>query len=153
MPWSWAVCAELQLYLLIPLWVYIYSKSKKAIVVLSICMIIIGMTIVGVMAGIGCFTAGIYTLENYELYRMMLIKPYAKIHLHGLGILCAIFYFDILEYRKIDDKFDKAKAFPKIHYLSNNIKLAKLLMLMGVTLVLTNFFVTYEPGLDAYSWS
>ena len=84
---------------------------------------------------------------------MMFIKPYAKLHLHGLGLLSAIFYLDILAYRALPDSFTKAKSFPRIHYLSTNLKLAKLLMLIAVTLVLTNFFVTYEPGKDAYIWS
>lgn len=30
---------------------------------------------------------------------------------------------------------------------------AKMVMLSGVALIVTNFFVTYKPGQDAYSWS
>ncbi len=110
------------------------------------------MTIVGLMAGLEGFTAGIYTLENYWLYQMMLIKPYGKLHMHGIGILAAILYIDILAYRKMDE-LDKATKSPAIHFLSTNIVAAKLIMLSGVTMVVTNFFVTYEPGIDAYSWS
>jgi hypothetical protein len=38
---------------------------------------------------------------------MMLIKPYGKLHLHGLGILAAITYFELLQYRKLEDNLDK----------------------------------------------
>lgn len=104
------------------------------------------MITVGVLAGLNNWTANIYTLENYNMYMLMFSKPWGKLHLHGLGILAAIFYFDLLGYRKLDSNFDKKRLYPKIHFLSNNIKLAKILMLIGVTLVVTNFFVTYVPG-------
>jgi peptidoglycan/LPS O-acetylase OafA/YrhL len=68
MPWSWFISCDFQLYLLIPLYVIIYHKSKKAIVGLGIFLVIAGMTIVGFMAGVEGFTAGVYTLENYLMY-------------------------------------------------------------------------------------
>ena len=82
----------------------------------------------------------------------MITKPYTKLHLFGIGLLAGILYFDLLEYRKLDS-FNRKTKYPKIHFLSTNVKFAKLIMLTGVAFVVTNFFVTYKPGIDAYIWS
>lgn len=103
------------------------------------------MSIVAFLSAVKGYTANIYTLENYDMYQLLTTKPWGKFHLHGLGILTAILYFDVLAYRKLE-KFEQAKAFPKIHFLSNNVPVAKVCMLLGVTLIVTNFFVTYKPG-------
>lgn len=60
------------------------------------------MLIVGIIAGTNGFTANIYTIENYKMYQYLIIKPYTKLHLFGIGFLFSILYFDILEYRKLD---------------------------------------------------
>lgn len=61
-------------------------------------------------------------------------------------------YLDILEYRKQDSLRKKTK-YPKLHFLHNNLILAKTCMLLGVTLIFMNMFLTYQPGMDAYKWT
>ena len=104
------------------------------------------MFIVGTLSVIKEYKANVYTLENYDMYQLLTTKPWGKFHMHGLGILSAILYFDVLAYRKLEDNFEKAKLYPKIHFLSKTVKAAKFFMLFGVALIVTNLFVTFKPG-------
>lgn len=135
-----------------PFIVITFKKSRNAGLILGWFLIIIGSVIVGYVAYHIGFTAGIYTIENFLLYSRYMIKPYCKLQVYGLGILGAIMYLDILEYRK-HDPLRKKTLFPKLHFLHNNIVIAKICMLLGVTLIFLNMFVTYQPGMDAYKWS
>lgn len=123
----------------------LYKKSRTAGLIIGWFFIILGMTIIGFLSATKDYTANVYSLENYDMYQLLITKPWGKLHLHGLGILAAILYFDILAYRKLEN-FDKPKHYPKIHFLSKNVKVAKLFMLLGVTIVVTNFFVTFRPN-------
>jgi hypothetical protein len=100
MPWSWVISVDFQLYVFIPFYVILFKKSRIAGLTLAWLMIVTGSVIIGLIASHYNFTAGIYTVENYELYAQIIIKPYCKLQVHGLGILSAILYLDILDYRK-----------------------------------------------------
>ena len=102
MQWSWAIAAEFQLYLLIPFYVIIYKKSRMAGIIIGWLLIIAGTAAMIVIADINNFTAGIYTVENADLYNKLIIKPYCKIQAQGLGVLSSILYFDVLAYRKVE---------------------------------------------------
>ena len=44
-------------------------------------------------------TAGIFTLNNANLWTMFVAKPYTKIHMFSLGILSAIFFIEVRNYK------------------------------------------------------
>jgi len=46
--------------------------------------------------------AGVFALENYYLFGNLFSKPYAKFAPHSCGVLFALFYVDLLKYRKCD---------------------------------------------------
>ncbi|CDW89299.1 UNKNOWN [Stylonychia lemnae] len=152
MPWSWSICVDFQLYIFIPLYVYAFKQSRLAGLIIGWAYVAAGMFVVGFLAHTKSYTANVYTLENYDMYQLLTTKPWSKFHLHGLGILCAILYFDILAFRKLD-KFEQKKQYPKIYFFSNNIISGKIIMLSGVGFIVTNFFVTYEPTQDAHNWN
>jgi len=63
------------------------------------------MFVIGFLSSTKHYTANVYTLENYDMYQLLTTKPWSKLHFHGLGILCAILYFDVIAFRKLD-KFE-----------------------------------------------
>jgi hypothetical protein len=79
MPWSWVIAADFQLYLFIPLWVYIYKKSKTAALAIMWSLMILGTGIICVIVSEFDLTAGAYTLENWYMYGQFLNKPYCKL--------------------------------------------------------------------------
>jgi hypothetical protein len=79
MPWSWAIAADFQLYLFIPLYVIIYKKSRTACLVVIWTLLAIGSAIICAIVWEFELTAGAYTLENWYMYGMYLNKPYCKL--------------------------------------------------------------------------
>jgi len=49
-------------------------------------------------------TAGIFSLENYYLFSMLMNKPYCKLHVYFLGILSSVFFINICEYKMLIKK-------------------------------------------------
>jgi peptidoglycan/LPS O-acetylase OafA/YrhL len=102
MPWSWAIAADFQLFIFIPLWVVIYKKSKNAALGLMWFLIAAGTAIIALIVQKFDLTAGAYTLENWYMYGQFINKPYCKLQVHAIGILFCILYMDILKYRKLN---------------------------------------------------
>jgi len=79
MPWSWAIAADFQLYLFVPLYVVIYKKSRNAALIVAWMLLIGGTVIICSIVSHFDLTAGAYTLENWYMYGMYLNKPYCKL--------------------------------------------------------------------------
>jgi peptidoglycan/LPS O-acetylase OafA/YrhL len=155
MPWGWAIAVDFQLYLLIPLYVVIYKKSRTAALTLCWGLLIAGTAIICTVVSEFNLTAGAYTLENWYMYAQYLNKPYCKLQVHAIGILFAILYFDLIEYRRIKQRNEEiAKAeFPKVHFISTNYWVGKLILYAGLTMIITNLFISYGCTKTPYAWS
>ena len=57
----------------------VYKKSRKAAIILSVFLLLIGTGIVSAIVAEFNLTAGAYTLENWYMYGMYLNKPYCKL--------------------------------------------------------------------------
>jgi hypothetical protein len=79
MPWSWAIAADFQLFIFIPLWVVIFKKSRTIGISLITLLFIVGTVLVSLIVYKFDLTAGAYTLENWYMYGMYLNKPYCKL--------------------------------------------------------------------------
>jgi len=93
--------------------------------------------------------AGVFAVENYYMFSEMVDKPYTKTGSHGLGIIAAILYLQLLEFRK-------ATKTPNHHFfrlISTSKLSAWACMLLGVALVIANAFVGFTAIRDPYSWS
>jgi peptidoglycan/LPS O-acetylase OafA/YrhL len=155
MPWSWAVAADFQLYLLLPLYVVIYKKSRAAALGVAWGLFALGTVIICLVVYDFDLTAGAYTLENWYMYGMFLNKPYCKFQVHALGVLAAILYLDILAYRKAkaEDEEDAAKQYPKIHLAVTSKIFGIGMLLLGLGCIFTNLFISFACTKDPYAWS
>ena len=100
MQWTWCLECDLQLFLLMPLFVMTYKKSQRAGVILALCTFLLGIGISYQVVTYYQITAGIFTLDNVNLYSMYMNKPYCKLANYSLGVMCAMFFLEIAEYKK-----------------------------------------------------
>lgn len=52
-------------------------------------------------------TAGLFSSEDFYLFSVGANKFYTKVGASAFGVMCAIFYWDILAYRKLETDEDK----------------------------------------------
>ena len=120
MQWTWCLECDIQLFLLIPIYVLVYQKfGATAGKVLSLTTFIAGIIISQRVASHYKITAGIFTMENENLYSMFMNKPYCKLSVYSLGILSAMAYIDIKSYKIMKLKRgglqEAASTYPLVH--------------------------------------
>lgn len=64
-------------------------------------MILLNMVLNMIITSYYDLKAGTNALEDYYLFSALGNKPYCKTASHALGVLFAIFYLDVLKYRKL----------------------------------------------------
>lgn len=101
MGWSWFYECEMQLYLFIPFFVILYYKlGRKICYFLFTLPLIFGIWLNYNTSYKYSLTAGIFSLESgYFMYSYFLNKPWYKISVYMLGIMSAMFFIDIREYK------------------------------------------------------
>jgi len=45
MNWAWALCCDFQLFLFVPLWVWLHHKSKRVSCIMQVFMFLFGITV------------------------------------------------------------------------------------------------------------
>eukprot|EP00347_Sterkiella_histriomuscorum_P018864 403343880 len=151
--WNWFVSCDVQMYLLIPIYVALYKKSRVASLTLLL-LLTLGCCAFSIVT---CFQrslrAGVFALENYYLFGDLLSKPWGKFATCCTGVAFALFYMDVLKYRKVVSVSEKKTNFPFIHYLHLHKWTGILLNILGNFLVIYNLFNGYTAVRDPYSWS
>eukprot|EP00347_Sterkiella_histriomuscorum_P013100 403366020 len=138
--WNWFVSCDVQMYLLIPIYVALYKKSRVASLTLLL-LLTLGCCAFSIVT---CFQrslrAGVFALENYYLFGDLLSKPWGKFATCCTGVAFAI-------------SIRKENYFPFIHYLHLHKWTGILLNILGNFLVIYNLFNGYTAVRDPYSWS
>ncbi|CDW83385.1 UNKNOWN [Stylonychia lemnae] len=150
--WSWFLACDLQLYLLIPLYVALIRKSKIVGYGLQFLLIAFNIAFAIIICLQKELRAGVFALENYYLFSDLLNKPYCKFATHGTGVMFAFLYWEILAYRKCDN-FEKPKKYPKLHFLHKAKWLGYSFNISGNALVWVNLLCGYGAVKSPYSWS
>lgn len=155
MPWSWVIAVDFQLYLFIPFYVMAYKKSKNFGLAIGWFLLVAGTVIICAIVSEFDLTAGAYTLENWYMYAQYLNKPYCKLQVHAIGLLSAILYLDILEYRKAraESLEEAQKQYPKIHFVTESWLAGKVMLLLGVVFFVINLFISFFCTKTPYAWS
>lgn len=52
-------------------------------------------------------TAGLFSSEDYYIFATLANKFYTKLGASAFGVMCAIFYIDVLAYRKLETDEEK----------------------------------------------
>ena len=77
----------------------VYQSSKKAAMVLCQFGIMGGWALSYYIAYKYEITAGIFTMNNANLWPMFVAKPYTKIHMFCLGIISAILFIEMRDFK------------------------------------------------------
>ncbi|OMJ91132.1 hypothetical protein SteCoe_6396 [Stentor coeruleus] len=156
---SWYLAADMQLFVFVPLILWLYVRVKK----------IIGWVYVGIMCCSCCIASGIvakhYNLNvsfwttsqgddylNYYYY-----KPYSRLAPYSLGFACGLIVFTIRKYENKGTTYDKLAFL--IGNAMKNIFIRSISMFIGLILINLLIFSQYStykhPGAnqDYTHWS
>lgn len=93
MQWTWTLECDMQLFLLVPIFVLLYNQTSRYFSKLLACVLIVGGTFISqYVSAKNHLTAGILSMDNANLYSHFLSKPFCKLHVFGLGILCGMLF-------------------------------------------------------------
>ena len=151
--WGWTVTTDMQLSLLLPLFVIIYKKREwigHVFVTIAVCvqLYFIGRTCL--KYGL---RAGPFAEENWYLFAYMFQKPFMKIHVYAMGVTAALIYMKILDFRRIPDEERRKEKYPIINYVHHSNVCHVILFLVGFALVLTNLLIGHSAIAAPYSWN
>lgn len=151
--WSWSVTNDIKLFLLVPFYVILYKRSRAwghAVVVL----VILGNCALNMLlTNSKDLTAGLFSSEDYYLFSTMANKFYTKLGPSAFGVMCAVLYLDVLQYRKVDSEDEKKEQFPKIHFFHKYYLAGWAVFFIALANIVWQMFVLYEPGIDPYAWT
>lgn len=102
MNWTWFLDVDIQLYLLVPIHVIAYKRSKLLSVIILSLLIALNIGLNFYLTSVNEFKANIMTIGNAEVYPVLITKPYYRLVPHSLGVILAFIYRDILDFRKIN---------------------------------------------------
>ncbi len=94
--WGFGIYCDVQLFLLVPLLVRLYLKSKKGSFIVFYSLIALNMITNMLIAWKYDLKAGPLALENYYMFSYLMYKPYSRVAQVCLGVQCGILYFHIL---------------------------------------------------------
>jgi hypothetical protein len=126
----------MQLALIIPIFVVVYTKSKAAGHVLVLFTAIAASFQALYTINNYKMRVGVLAYENWYLFAYTLQKPWAHIASLMVGVISGQFYMTVLEYREKTD--EEKKSYKIIHagYTSNWVK--AVLAVAGIGIILTD---------------
>ena len=150
--WGWFTACEMQLFLIIPLLVYILEfrlKSRKlAQILLLLAILSLGTYINYRVIYVNNMAAGLFAPQDISIYKLWLNKPYTKLHSVALGMLLAQLFLGVNQSKR-DGAFEA--------YLSSSIFRSGWAALFAclASLGLLAFLSTYPRSAnnDPASWS
>jgi len=113
---SWIFYCDMQLYLVIPLYVIVYKRSPKIGVFLQFFMILTNSAVLMWMSAEFNFRGSPLAPEGYYIFSYIVNKPYMKFQTHSIGVLTAFAYIELVKYRKLQSEEDKKSKHPFLHF-------------------------------------
>ena len=151
--WPFVVIIDLQLYLLLPVWVMVYRFNKIAFHLLMTLILIGGWVILFVIFYENKLSVGVLTLENYYLYSYNFNKPYTKFPSVALGCWFGSFYLRLLEYKKIETDYERKENSKIIHFFHTSKIAVVLLGIWSAGALNFTTLVPFEVNKDGYAWT
>jgi peptidoglycan/LPS O-acetylase OafA/YrhL len=107
--WGWFTACEMQLFLIIPILVYIIEfklKNRKLVQI----VVILGILALGTFINyhviyVNNMAAGLFASQDILIYKLWLNKPYTKLHSVALGMFMAQLFLGI-NHAKTEGKFE-----------------------------------------------
>jgi hypothetical protein len=111
--WGWYILCDMQLALIIPIFVLVYTKSKAAGHVLVLFTSIANTFQILYTINSYKLRVGVLAYENWYLFAYALQKPWCHIASVMVGVMSGQFYMTVLEYREKSD--EEKKTYKIIH--------------------------------------
>lgn len=151
MYWTAQICTYFQMFLLYPLLVIVFKKSKPIFLVLCCLMIILSSCYLAYTFYTYKLTVGTLSFEDYYIYAYIFMKPYGQSHGSAFGMLLGWLYLNVLKYRSVSDA--EKPQYKILHLFQTKWYPSLIVSLLGLLLFLTVIFLPYDPNNDAYSWN
>ncbi|CDW76528.1 UNKNOWN [Stylonychia lemnae] len=152
MYWSWFIQGDVQMFVLIPVYLAIYRKSKKVSIIFMSLLMMMSVGICMQQTYEYNLKAGSFALENFHLFSTLFNKPYVKFPFHCSGVMFGIFYIEVLKYRRASDEVKK-NHYRKINFMVKSQLFGKCLFGFGLMLAVFISFNGYEAIKNSYTWS
>lgn len=127
-----------------------YKRWPKAAVSTILLLIVENFVFTYMMSNHYGFKAGPLAIEDYYMFSYIFNKPYTKQYCHGLGILLAFCYYEILKYRKLTSDEDKQIEFPKLNWFYQRPNLSIFINWISVGMIIFTLCSGFEANEDPY---
>ena len=151
MNWTWFIDIDIQLFILIPVFVIIYKKVKVLGIIIPIVLVLLSIVYIMHIVMINEFRAGILALENYDIYSELITKPQTRIGSYCIGVLFGFFYERLIQYREETDHQKLNENFFIVKFLHHK-KVCHVLFFCANAIVLVCLLVNYQAMQHPYQW-
>jgi hypothetical protein len=131
----------MQLALIIPIFVFVYTKSKAAGHVLVLFTTIANTFQILYTINSYKLRVGVLAYENWYLFAYALQKPWCHIASVMVGVISGQFYMTVLEYREKSDAEKKTYKIIHAGYTSNWWK--AVMAVAGIGIIVTDLLVSH----------
>ena len=152
--WSWPVVTDMQLTLLVPLFVIIFKRcgSKAGHIFVIVCVIenvAVAMYIIFKYQ----VRAGPIAEENWYLFAMLVEKPWVKTGVFAVGVSFADLYRTLLKYRALRSDAEREATYPGMHWFVKKLWLRKVIASLTVIGCIYILLCAKPAVSDPYKWS
>ena len=151
--WGWTITTDMQLALLLPIFVVAYNVREWIGNLLVTVVLAIETYCIGHVCYKYRLTAGPFSEEDWYLFAYGFQKPFLKIHTYAMGVTAAFIYMKVLDYRQLPDEAAKRAKHPVIHYLHGSSLLKMTMFAVGFGLILANLLIGHSAIAAPYSWT
>lgn len=151
--WSWIIETDLQLALIVPLFVIVYKRNAIAGHLFVLFASIIDIGICYYTINKYQIKAGVLAEENWYLFAYIFQKPWFKVTSLAIGIYGAWLYMELLKYRNITSELERQKRHPVLHQCHVRKSIHFLMFGVGFGLVFCMLTASTNAIAKPYSWT
>ena len=165
MAWSWTYECDFQLFLMTPFLVILYKKiGRVPSYFLFTAPIFLGVYINYQSSYAYDLTAGIFSLENFYMFSYYINKPWYKLGVYFVGLLSAMIFIDVREYKKSirEGTVDKLQ-YTTVNFLHrsdsrvNGGCCKRIIPMVSLLSALVGYFficfIAFPRQIDPYGWT
>ena len=150
--WNYLISNDVILYTMFPLFVIVYRRNKLIFHIINFLVLSIGVMTFALIVHFNDITAGAISLESFYTFSYLFTKPYTKLISVAIANYLAVFYLNLLEYKRTETDHYKSKYF-LIHAMHKSwiVVIFMYAYAIGIFNLVTAVLLTANQ--DAYSWA
>ncbi|TNV84519.1 hypothetical protein FGO68_gene10143 [Halteria grandinella] len=148
--WGWTFFIDMQLYLLVPVFVIVYKRAPRIGILLQFFLIFADAVFLMYMTSEYMFRASVLNVEGYYFFSVLGNKPYCKFVTYCVGVLAAFAYMELLAYRRIPGQLEKSEKHPILHVLHRANWIGQIFTLASLALLVYTFTTQWQSNIAPY---